>query len=89
MLTDHIVIAELSFSTEQPTRFSFAMLHDWVIWQFPRPHEDGMMGAIHPPLPEHPWYPAIIRAKRKEVIVHAHIETTYDSPETAVTYFGS
>lgn len=87
MTTEEKVIAELSFHADKPTCFSFATLHRWIIWQFPRPHQDGMMGAVHPPLPEYSWLPAIIRAKSKDVVIHAHVDVDYQSPETAVAHF--
>ena len=87
MTTEQKIIADLAFYVDKPTSFSFAVLHRWVIWQFPRPHQDGMIGAVHPPTSEHPWYPAIVKAKSEEVLIHAHVEAGYESPETAVSYF--
>lgn len=87
MTTEQKIIADLTFHLNKPTHFSFEALHHWVIWQFPRPHQGGMMGAVHPPLPDYRWYPAIIKSDSEAVIIHAHAKEEYMSPETAVMYF--
>ena len=87
MTTEHKIIADQAFHQDRPTHVSLEVLHRWVIWQFPRPHKGGMMGAVHPPLSDHCWYPAIIKSADDEVVVHAHVEEGYVSPETAVLHF--
>ncbi|MEZ4513100.1 MAG: hypothetical protein R3C62_14625 [Chloroflexota bacterium] len=81
------VVDNLNFETTKPTAVSFKQLHNWVIWQFPTPHKSGMCGAVHPPLPNHGWYPAVIDSQRQIVQIFAHLAESYETPETAVAYF--
>lgn len=83
------VVGKLTFETTKPTAVSFKQLHTWVIWQFPQPHPHGMCGAVHPPLPNHGWIPAVIDHQRQTVQVFAHLAEPFASPETAVAYFKS
>lgn len=81
------IVGKLTFHTAKPTAVSFQQLHSWVIWQFPRPHKNGMCGAVRPPLPGYDWIPAIIDSKQQSVQVFAHLAESYATPETAVAYF--
>lgn len=76
----------LEFDTAKPTELSFAELYTWVIWQFPRKQKRGLFGAVHPPIPEHGWLPAIIYPKKKQLSIHAHLEETFATPEEAADF---
>lgn len=80
-------IANIVLRREGPTELTFKELFAWVIWQFPRPKKAGLCGAVRPPIPDHGWFPAVIKPKEKRVLVHAHIEEPFPSPEAAVEYF--
>lgn len=58
----HLTVAGVSLSSEIPTRLTYGELYSWVIWQYPRPQNGGLCGAVHPPTPQHGWIPAIIFA---------------------------
>ncbi|MCA9965764.1 MAG: hypothetical protein KC423_16040 [Anaerolineales bacterium] len=83
------VVGKLAFETTEPTAVSFKQLHNWVIWQFPQPHQNGLCGAVHPPLPNYGWIPAVIDSQQQVVQVFAHLSEPFESPETAVSYFKS
>jgi hypothetical protein len=76
-------IGHLQFHLDQPTEYSFAELHTWVIWQFPRTDGQGMLGAVHPPIAQHGWLPALVHPYKERVIIHAHHPQTYPTPEAA------
>ena len=80
------VIDSLQFDTINPTELSFAELYTWVIWQFPRKQKSGLCGAVHPPIPEHGWFPAIITPQKYQISIHAHLEETFATPEAAAEY---
>lgn len=82
-------IGRLKFYSTKPTRLNFKQLQDWVIWQFPKSHDKGYCGAVHPPLAEYGWLPAIIQPDKKELHVHGHLAATFDSPELAADYFAN
>lgn len=71
---------------DQPTELTFADLHTWVIWQYPRQIGKGLCGAVRPPVPEHGWLPAVIRLKEKVVQIHGHIDQSFDSPNAAADW---
>lgn len=89
MTGDKKVVGTVTFEATKPTAVSFKQIHHWVIWQFPQPHPDGMCGAVHPPLPNHGWIPAVIDSSRQMAHIFAHLAEPYNSPETAVAYFKS
>ena len=80
-------VADITLSKKHPTKLTYDDLYTWVIWQFPKLKKDGLCGAVRPPIPDHQWYPAIIHLKEKKVDVYAHVDTEYDSPETASEHF--
>jgi hypothetical protein len=80
-------IAGITLSNEKPTRLTHEELYAWVIWQFPRPQNGGLVGAVHPPLPQHGWIPAIIFASKKHVDIYAHLDEQFSTPESAADYF--
>ncbi len=80
------LIATIPFQANKPTLLPMNELFNWVIWQFPLPKEGGLCGAVHPPLPDHTWYPAIIRNGGQQVQVYAHLEANFASPEEAMNY---
>lgn len=83
MHSDEIVVANTTLSTKHATKLTFHQLKTWVVWQFPRKKEAGLLGAVRPSLANHGWYPAIIYPKEKRVLVYGHLDTLYDSPEEA------
>ena len=76
-------VHNISLHSEQPTPLTFDELYDWVIWQFPQQKKESLSGAVHPPLSEAGWYPALIYPKEKRVQVYAHLNTLYKTPEEA------
>lgn len=80
------IIASIPFQTHKPTLVTSDALFDWVVWQFPHSKQDGFCGAVHPPLPNHSWYPAIIEESGEKIHVFAHLETHFSSPEEALNY---
>ena len=82
------IIANVNLNKERPTQVTFDQLYNWIIWQFPRPKEAGLCGAVHPPIPFHSWYPAIIQADKQNVQVFAHLDDNFSTPENAADYFG-
>jgi hypothetical protein len=81
------VVAGIALSNEKPTRLSYEELYTWVIWQFPRPQNGGLCGAVHPPLPRHGWIPAIIFTSKKYLEIYAHWNKQFSTPEAAADYF--
>lgn len=79
-------IASIAFQAHKPTQVSAVDLFQWVIWQFPTLKEGGFCAAVHPPLPDHTWYPAIVRNEGQQIQVFAHLNTHFNSPEEAVNY---
>ena len=77
------LVYNLELNSDQPTSLTFAQLYEWVIWQFPQQHADGLSGAVRPPLPEANWYPALIYPKEKRAQVYTHLDTSYGTPEEA------
>lgn len=78
-----ICVHNIKLDLNQPTTFSFDQLYDWVIWQYARQTEDGLIGAVHPPQADATWYPALIQPKEKRVQVYGHLDTLYNTPEEA------
>lgn len=76
-------IGQLQFHPDQPTQYSFADLHNWVIWQFPRANGQGLCGAVHPPIAGYGWLPALIHPVRQNAIIYGHSLQTYPTPEAA------
>lgn len=76
-------IGHLYFYLDKPTELTFFELQSWVLWQFPHKSGTTLTGAVHPPLAEYGWLPAYIWPQQKRVIVHAHHDRTYPSPEAA------
>ncbi|MAT99969.1 MAG: hypothetical protein CL608_22745 [Anaerolineaceae bacterium] len=79
-------IAQLKLNNTKPTTLNLKLLQEWVVWQFPKKIANGFCGAVHPPLKEHGWFPAIIRPEKNEAQVHGHVAETFASPELAAEY---
>ncbi len=77
------VVHKIELQREQPTELTFADLKEWVIWQFSQQPDDGLSGAVRPPIPEAQWYPARIYPKEKRVQVYGHLDTPFNTPEKA------
>ncbi len=86
MSTQQRTIANILLNTQEPTQLAFDDLYTWVIWQFPRKTEGGLCGAVHPPIAEHQWIPAIIQPSKKSILIYEHLDKTFPSPETAADY---
>lgn len=76
-------VHNIKLNTNQPTSFTFSQLYDWVVWQFPTQTENGLSGAVHPPIADANWYPALIQPKEKRVQIYGHLNTSYNTPEKA------
>jgi len=87
MAEQNKIVAGIKLRSDRPTTLTFHDLFQWVIWQFPRPEQKGLCGAVRPPLTDHDWIPAIIQAGNKRVYVHAHAGETFPTPELAAEYF--
>lgn len=79
-------IAALGFNSDQPTELSFDDLFTWVIWQFPIPRGGGLCGAVRPPIANFGWLPAIIKGKKKQVVVHGHLKEAFNTPQSAADW---
>jgi hypothetical protein len=79
-------IDSVKFDAAGPTELSFTALYTWVIWQFPRQQKSGLCGAVHPPIPDYGWLPAIIYPQKKQLAIYAHLDETFATPEEAADY---
>ena len=82
-------IATLKFDNTKPTRFSFNLLHEWVVWQFPKTVDNSLIGAVHPPMQNHGWIPATIQIEKQVAHVYGHLSETFASPELAADYLSA
>lgn len=80
-------VAGITLHTTTPTPLSFDDLYTWVVWQFPKQKNGGLCGAVHPPIADHGWFPAIIQLKKKRIEVYGHLGQCYSSPELAADHF--
>ena len=81
-------IDSLQFDSIKPTELSFTELYTWVIWQFPRKQKSGLCGAVHPPIPEFGWLPAIIHPKKQQLTVHCPCARNVCHPRSCRRLFG-
>jgi hypothetical protein len=79
-------IAQLKLNNTKPTTLNLKLLKEWVVWQFPKKFANGFCGAVHPPLEDHGWFPAVIRPEKNEVQVHGHVPETFATPEQAAEH---
>jgi hypothetical protein len=86
MARKKIVIEGIPFESGSPTVVTTEQLQAWVIWQFPRQRSGGYSGAVHPPQPEHGWYPAIVDTSGGQVLVFAHLKQRFPTPEAAAKH---
>ncbi len=77
----------VKLAPDRPTMARISDLGEWVIWQFPQRQRKGYCGAVRQALPDAPWVPAIIQSEKGRIQIYGHLDATYDSPETAVSYF--
>lgn len=84
---EKIEIAQLKLNNTKPTTLNLRLLHEWVVWQFPKKATNGFCGAVHPPQEDYGWFPAIIRPEKNEAQVHGHVPETFATPELAADYF--
>jgi hypothetical protein len=82
-------IGSIKLRKDRPTKLTFADLHTWVIWQFPRPKGASMCGAVKPPIASHNWFPALIRQHDNQVLVHGHIDLEFSTPNAAAEWLES
>ncbi len=83
------MVAGIALNKTRPTKLTYDELYTWVIWQFPRQKNGGLCGAVHPPIPQHGWIPAVILIHKKCVEVYAHLNEQYPSPEMAAEHLGN
>ena len=83
------VVASVTLRHDRPTEVTFEQLYSWVIWQFPRRKTGGMCGATRPPIPDHTWFPALIKQSERRVIIHGHIDEEFSTPEAAAEWVES
>jgi len=76
-------VHNINLDSNQPTPLTFSQLYDWVIWQFPAQTEDGLSGAVRPPIADATWWPALILPKEKRVQIFGHLNTSFNTPEKA------
>jgi hypothetical protein len=79
-------VAAITLQCDQPTELSFKELRRWVIWQFPIPRGGGLCGAVRPPIANYGWLPAVIRGKKQQVLVHGHLDKTFNTPQAAADW---
>ena len=79
-------IDRVALQTDRPTELPFEDLYTWVIWQFPVPKAGGLCGAVRPPIAKHGWFPALIKGKKKQVMVHGHLEKPFETPQAAAEW---
>lgn len=89
MIGETILVADVALNTTKPTPFSFTDLGKWVIWQFPKLHGEQMIGAVHPPIAGHGWYPAAIDYEAETLDVFAHTGEPQATPEKAAAHFSA
>ena len=80
------MVGSIAFKIQRPTELKFEDLYTGTIWQFPHKAPGGICGAVHPPIPEHGWFPAVINIKEKKAQVHANLDQTFTTPEEAANY---
>jgi hypothetical protein len=81
------LVAGVKLRLDKPTNVAMRSLYGWVIWQFPVPQKKGFQAAVRPPLADHAWLPAIVRADKNRVKIYGHIDEQYASPDAALAYF--
>ena len=86
MVKEAMTVAEVTLDAKKPTTLTFGELYTWVIWQFPRKKDGGLCGAVHPPTTSEGWFPAIIYNKDACVLVLAHLNESFTTPEAAAEY---
>lgn len=80
------LIDGILFNATGPTTVSLDKLYAWVVWQYPRLKSGGHSGAVHPPLADHGWFPAIIDPAKQQVLIFAHLPKPFESPEMAAKF---
>jgi len=83
------VVAGVKLRRDAPTVLTFREIFTWIIWQFPRRKAGGLLGAVRAPESDRGWMPAILHAKERRAVVHAHLPEVFDSPEAAVEHLGN
>ena len=81
-------IGTIECNLEGPTTVTTQQLYAWVIWQFPKEANQSMAsGAVCPPIEHAEWIPAKIDFNQDEILLYAHLEAYYSSPEAAHQFF--
>ena len=83
MSNDKQSVDTVKLNKDRPTEVPFSELTSWVLWQFPKVIDNGMCGAVRPPIAGHSWFPAIIRKEDQLVWVHGHLDQQFPTPEAA------
>lgn len=82
-------VAKVTLRTDGPTEVTFDDLHQWVIWQFPRKKDRGLCGAVHAPIAEQTWYPAVIGYLDRKILIHGHLDQLFSSPDEAADWLAT
>lgn len=80
------MVANIRLRIDSPTELTIDEIYDWVIWQYPIEIAGGLCCAVHPPIPNHTWYPAIIGHLDNKIVVHGEIDQDFDLPREAADW---
>lgn len=80
------VVANIRLRIDSPTELTMDEIYEWVIWQFPLEMAGGLCCAIHPPIANHTWYPAIIGHLDNKIVVHGEVNQEFGSPKEAADW---
>jgi hypothetical protein len=81
-----LLVESIEFRADGPTELTLDDLYTWVVWQFPRPRQSGLCGAVRPPIANHTWMPAVINRHDKRVFVHGHLNHEFATPAAAAEW---
>jgi hypothetical protein len=79
-------VANIRLRKDNPTELTIDDFYEWVIWQYPLEMEGGLCCAVHPPIPNHTWYPAVIGHLDNKIVVHGNINREFGSPREAAEW---
>jgi hypothetical protein len=89
MSSKHRQVELVRIRSDRPTSLTLGDLYTWVIWQFPRPKDSGLCGAVRPPIANHTWYPAWISRRDTRVILYGHLDREFSDPSEAAEWLDS
>ncbi len=80
------MVANIRLRSDSPTELTVGEIFKWVIWQYPLEISGGLCCAVHPPIPNHTWYPAVIGHLDNKIVVHGEINQEFVSPREAADW---